>query len=147
MWFFRNKIPPVEGTKLDLESTAERLSRERKELSTLMEAISDAILAVDTEGVPMFFNSRFAFLFGNQSRLKIRDIRLGEMFRSTEILEAFRMALDHGDMGFVKAIHVEQNQGRKCFFSLSVSPLKNSSGCVYGAVGIFHDVTELKSAE
>ena len=33
------------------------------------------------------------------------------------------------------------------FYSLSVSPLKNNEDKVYGAVGVFHDVTALKAAE
>ncbi|RYZ65732.1 MAG: hypothetical protein EOP09_13810 [Proteobacteria bacterium] len=36
---------------------------------------------------------------------------------------------------------------RKKYYSLSISPLKKPDRSVYGAVGIFHDVTELKKAE
>lgn len=37
--------------------------------------------------------------------------------------------------------------GSKRFFSISVAPLRRKSGQIYGAVGVFHDVTELKAAE
>ena len=137
----------IDHIREDLEAKSESLSREREELTTLMAAISDAILAVDLEGVPLFFNSRFALLFGAESRLQKRDIRVWEIFRAPEILEAFKDALVRKQPGSVKALQVEQPGGAKMFFSLSVSPLRKSSGEIYGAVGIFHDVTELKSAE
>jgi two-component system phosphate regulon sensor histidine kinase PhoR len=137
----------IDSIRKDLESKAESLSIEREELSTLMGAISDAILAIDPQGKPLFFNSRFALLFGNEEQLSKRDILLWEIFRVPEVLEAFQLALTQGKTSAVKAIPIEKELGSKRFFSLSVSPLKKSSGDTYGAVGVFHDVTELKSAE
>jgi two-component system phosphate regulon sensor histidine kinase PhoR len=126
---------------------AERLNVEREELSTLMSAISDAILAVDTDGKPLFFNSRLAMLFGNPAGLQDSSVRLWEMLRSPEILEAFRRALADGVTGDVGAIPWERETGTRKFFSVAVSPLRNRKGDIYGAVGVFHDVTELKGAE
>lgn len=145
----------IEEIRRDLAFKAERLSVEREELATLMGAISDAILAIDTDGRPLFYNSRFALLFGHEDRLGKRDIRLHELFRAPEVLEAFSAALRQGRSGAVPAIGVDALQASaggndsaiRRFFSLSVSPLRKGSFEVYGAVGVFHDVTELKSAE
>ena len=38
-----------------LQEVKENLSREREELSALMTAISDAILAIDLQGIPLFY--------------------------------------------------------------------------------------------
>jgi two-component system phosphate regulon sensor histidine kinase PhoR len=135
----------LEEIRRDLAFKAERLSVEREELATLMGAISDAILAIDIDGRPLFYNSRFALLFGHEDRLGKRDIRLHELFRAPEVLEAFAAALRQGRSGAVPAIAIDALQGT--YFSLSVSPLRKGSFEVYGAVGVFHDVTELKSAE
>jgi two-component system phosphate regulon sensor histidine kinase PhoR len=131
----------------DLHDQAESLHREREEHALLMRAISDAILAVDLEGLPLFFNSRFAILFGQGNALQEGKTQLWEIFRSPEILESFRAALKHGREGQVSALAWE-HEGAERYFSLSVSPLRRPlTGEVYGAVGIFHDVSELKRAE
>lgn len=133
----------LDEIRRDLETKAERLSLEREELATLMSAISDAILAVDLEGTPLFFNSQLALLFG----AFIKDTRLWEVIRAPEILNAFDVALKQGKEGFARAIPINPISGPRRFFSLSVSALRKRDGSVYGAVGIFHDVTELKAAE
>lgn len=112
-----------------------------------MGAISDAILAVDVEGKPLFFNSRFELLYGNPEALRDRGVRLWEMFRVPEILEAFKKALTLGHNREVKAVSLEREGESKRFYAVSVSPLRKQTGDIYGAVGIFHDVTDLKGAE
>ncbi len=150
-------VEAVEGEWSDLESTldqiqinlrnkTETLSREREELATLMSAISDAILAVDREGNPLFYNSRFALLFGDRELAKRRP-RLGEMFRSPEVLDAFHGALSTMQIQKSEAkLHAAQEPIPR-YFSLSVAPLRRANGTAYGAVGIFHEITELKRAE
>lgn len=135
----------LESIRRDIETKAERLNTQREEQATLMGAISDSILAVDLEGSPLFYNSRFAVLFG-RDELREKNVRLWEMFREPEILGAFRASLKDGRPSLVAGIPLE-NKGVKKFFSISVSPLRRANGDVYGSVGIFHDVTELKLAE
>ncbi|MGK5089458.1 ATP-binding protein [Bdellovibrionota bacterium FG-2] len=136
----------LENIRRDLEAKAENLNRERDEQATLMSAISDAIIAVDLEGTPLFYNSRFAVLFGGQA-LRAGRVRLWELFRDPEVLDAFRMALTEGRNSSISAHGFDHSEGRR-FFSLSVAPLRRTSiGGVYGAVGVFHDVTALKKAE
>jgi len=130
----------IEDIRRDLETQTERLDREREELTTLMGTISDAVLALDREGAPLFFNSRFALVFGESPN------NLSERFQSSEVLQAFHAALHEGKPGSVRPIPVNVG-GSKRFYAISVSPLRRRMGDVYGAVGIFHDVTDLKSAE
>lgn len=131
----------IDDLRKKLEKTAQHLSIEQVELDTLMAAISDAVLAVDPEGVPLFYNSRFEMSFPGFNRQK----KFWEIFRDPEILETFRAALDKGRNGSTRAIPWEGDKGKR-YFTLSVSPLRRQ-GILYGAMGIFHDVTELKSAE
>jgi len=130
----------------DLEATSERLKLERDELATLMEAISEAVLAVDADGVPLFFNSRFALLA--PSSPVIRDgRRLPQILPQPGVKEVFEQVLATGQPASLDALEMEMGSGRR-FFLLSVSPLRRRrSELVYGAVGLFHDVTELKIAE
>jgi two-component system phosphate regulon sensor histidine kinase PhoR len=137
----------LDRIRLDLHEQAESLRREREEHALLMRAISDAILAVDLDGVPLFFNSRFAILFGQGHALQEGKTQLWQLFRSPEVLGPFRAALKRGEESQVIAIAWE-HEGTAKYFSLSVSPLRRPlTGEIYGAVGVFHDVTELKRAE
>jgi two-component system phosphate regulon sensor histidine kinase PhoR len=130
----------------DLLQKTEQLSREREELATLMSAISDAILAVDLEGSPLFFNSRFVLLFGGKD-FQARKPRLGETFRAPEILRAYHGVFSEGRTQNVDLLLHAAGDTVPRDYSLAVAPLHRGDGTVYGAVGIFHDVTELKRAE
>src|SRR5690606_31163377 len=68
-------------------------------------------------------------------------------FRDPTILDAFQAALKEGRAEVTRATPIEPREGTRSFFSLSVSPLRRQDGSIYGAVGVFHDVSELKSAE
>lgn len=134
----------IEDIRKDLNTKIESLKREREEQATLMSAISDAILAVDREGSPLFYNSRFALVFGN-AQLEAKK-RIWEMTQNSEILEAFEIALKSGKSSTVKATPFNRANGTR-FFSIAISPLQSEKNAIYGAVGIFHDVTDLKRAE
>jgi two-component system phosphate regulon sensor histidine kinase PhoR len=134
----------IKNIRNQLEKKTESLSLEREELATLMSAISEAILAVDLEGVPLFFNSRFALLF--EKRDLNSKKHFWELFREPEILDAFQNSLRDGTSNSIKAVSFEQPSGKR-FFSVSTSPLKKDRGAIYGAVGVFHDVTDLVRAE
>ncbi|MCM2278945.1 MAG: ATP-binding protein [Oligoflexia bacterium] len=133
----------LEAIRRDLEAKVEALVTERERQATLIESISDAILAIDRKGVPLFSNSRIVpllrgFELGNGTNL-------WEFFREPEILAAFRAGLN-GKTGSGPAFAMSLPEGTR-YFSLAVAPLRKSHTGIYGAVGVFHDVTELKLAE
>lgn len=68
----------IEDLKKKWEVATQNLRIEEGELETVMSAISDAILAIDKEGRPIFFNSKFELVFG-QGRLP-RFLRVQEIF-------------------------------------------------------------------
>lgn len=135
----------IDDIRRDLAAKAQSLSREQLELETIMGAISDAIIAVDPDGHPLFFNSRFELLFG-RGVLQTPSPRIWGIFRDPEVLDAFQGALKEGRAAGTQIVALEVAEAPRRFFSLSVAPLRRD-GAVYGAVGVFHDVTELKSAE
>jgi len=129
----------------NLESTVQSLTTEQVELDAIMGAISDAILAVDLDEVPIFYNSRFEMIFGG-GKVR-RNVKLWEILRDPEILKSYKRALTEGKSGGTRAFSLEVENQQKRYFSLSVSPLRKQGGVIYGALGIFHDITELKVAE
>lgn len=125
--------------------TLEEIRAQRDELATLVAGISDAILAIDVEEAPLFYNTQFAVLVGAES-LQQERVKLLELIRDPDIVHAFRFSIAEGKIFQLKAVAITQRD-RKKFYSLSVSPLRRPDRSVYGAVGMFHDVTELKTAE
>lgn len=138
----------IEDMRRDLEAKSESLRTEREELTTLMGAISDAILAVDQNESVLFFNSRFIFIFENERSEELkRRRRLREMFRDPDVIEAYQNALKEGKSSSVQTVPFDSEAGKR-YYSVSVAPLRKAAeGAVYGAVGVFHDVTNLKRAE
>jgi two-component system phosphate regulon sensor histidine kinase PhoR len=142
----RNKLNlEIEDLKKKWEVATQNLRIEEGELETVMSAISDAILAVDKEGRPIFFNIKFELVFG-QGRLP-KFLRLREIFEDPKILEAFELALREGRSSSNHSFKFKSEHGEERYFNLSVSPLSRVGLVIYGALGIFHDVTELKTAE
>lgn len=136
----------------NLKSKTDALSREREELSALIGAVSDAILAIDRNENPLFFNSQFAFMF-RVAAARQKAQNLSEMFRVPEVLHGYREVLATGEMRIVNAtLHTRQHALPR-HFSISIAPLRVSSeakgarAAVEGAIGVFHDVTELKQSE
>jgi two-component system, OmpR family, phosphate regulon sensor histidine kinase PhoR len=126
----------------DLQSTNRSLSREREEIEAIMSALTEGVVAVDKMGNLLFFNSRFVLLFGPDRQ---RGGRLSDFIRSPDVLEAFRATLKDGNPRQVNTqLRLKEDVVPRTF-SLSIAPLRLKSELnTYGAVGIFHDVTELK---
>ena len=128
----------------DLRARTDDLSREREELSALIGAVSDAILAISEDESPLFFNSQFAMVFGTEDQREARS--LTDIFRTPDVVQAYRLALGGERQSLSATLRTSNSRPR--YFSISVAPLKEAgSGEIFGAVGIFHDVTELKQAE
>jgi len=123
----------------DMEKKDQSLSKEREETETIIGALTEAVVAVDVQGNILFFNSQFAVLFGKQDRARLYDY-----FRNPDILGAFRTTLKEGKNSSISTQLRSKNESNFKHFSLSVAPLKLRDGTLYGAVGVFHDVTELK---
>lgn len=132
----------------DLRKKTIRLSREKTELRAIMGAVSESILAVDKEFRPLFYNSQFALMFQVQE-LGNHQNHLQELMRSPEILKAYEECLSLGqlvrrDVEMANPVSPEEILSLK----VGVAPLiKKHNQEVYGAVAIFHDISNLKAAD
>lgn len=122
----------------------QELKKQLEEQRTILSSISEAVLAIDTKEAPLFYNSKFAILFEINKFKKFN--RIVEIIRNPQILNIFRNTLYKGQAIEESAITVKINN-KKHFIALSTSPLKTPSNKIYGCVGIFYDVTELKKTE
>lgn len=130
----------------DLRNKTVRLSREKTELRAIMSAVSEAVLAISKDKRVLFYNSQFAFLFNQQAPRS--DILISEILRSPDVLQAYNEALSSGATSRSEAHLTVSGDKMPRHFQLSVAPLvKKHNQETYGAVGIFHDITELKRAD
>lgn len=130
----------------DLHQKTVSLSREKTELRAIMSAVSEAVLAINHNKKVLFFNPQFAFLFDVSPGHS--EARISEILRDPEVLETYSSALKSGSPARQEFQITVSQERLPRHFQLSVAPLiKKHNGEVYGAVGIFHDITELKQAE
>ncbi len=141
VWAIHIFVRPMRSLLLRAENT---ITYERSERDTIMKSISDAILAVNIEQKPLFFNSKFSLIFPMIHKNKSSKLR--DIFQDPQLISAFENALLLGRVEKIKAIKLEQASGLR-YYSLSVSPFHAANKEVFGVVGVFHDVTELKEAE
>jgi len=119
------------------------LARDREEIEAIISALSDAVIAVDKSGNILFYNSQFAVLFADRDFQK-KATRLGELFRNPDVLAAFQQAIKMGKNIQTNTQLTIKNESTARHFSLSVAPIHQGTSDIYGVVGVFHDVTELK---
>jgi two-component system phosphate regulon sensor histidine kinase PhoR len=130
----------------DLRSKTVRLSREKTEFRAIVTAVTEAVLAITKEKRLLFYNPQFAQLFDMQH--VGGDTRIAEVLRSPDVLETYREALESGHPIRREVQIILPDERIPHHFQLSVAPLKKKHNQeVYGAVGIFHDITELVRAD
>jgi two-component system phosphate regulon sensor histidine kinase PhoR len=128
----------------ELRGKTIRLSREKTELRTIMSAVSEAVLAISADKRVLFYNSQFAFLFNPANA----EATVGEVLRETDVIKAYEDALNDGAYVRREVRLVTKGENLPRDFQLSVTPLKKKHNQeVYGVVGIFYDITEMKQAE
>lgn len=129
-----------------------QLAQEREESQALMSSLDDAILSVNKSLRIQFFNSKFANLFlqRNQSESLNQGeaLSLAEVFREPELFQLFHQVIEMGETKSIGLKMISIIDQRTKYYSVKVSPLRaENDGAIYGAMAVFHDVTELKMAE
>lgn len=143
------------GEYADLERALDRIGKklkrrkaqymqEREEIEALMSSMDDAVVSLDLDGKVKYFNSRFAALF----MVSGSEGSFSKYFREPEVLDAFREVTEKGEVIHRRMQLLVPLDQKRHYFSLTVSPLRNErSKIVYGAIGLFHDISEMKRAE
>jgi two-component system phosphate regulon sensor histidine kinase PhoR len=128
-----------------LKRNKENLVQITNETSALMSSIDEGIVSINLERKVFFFNSQFAGQFISSHQSFESKIILAEVFRQPEVVELFENVLKSGlpDKKVVK-LSTLMNESER-YFNISVTPLKREKDQnIYGATGVFSDVTELK---
>lgn len=131
-----------------LKKKKEQLQREREETQAFMSAVQEGLLSVSLDERALYFNSQFASNFLNASQMQQANLKLTQIFRAPEIYQSFRRVIDEKKIQRVNLKLTTQLDNLPRDFSISLAPLrKYKSMDIYGVLGVFHDITDLKKAE
>jgi two-component system phosphate regulon sensor histidine kinase PhoR len=138
----------IETLRRDIKEKMDALRAEKKEQSVIMDAISDALVVVDTNESVLYANRVFREVFSGHSNYT--EKHLVQFTRDPAVQNVFTQVLQTGQRSETVVVAFSgkphSTQGQR-YFSIVVAPLTNEKGSTYGAVGVFHDVTDLKLAE
>lgn len=141
-WFELDRALNQLGQSLRVKTI--ELSREKTQARAIMASISEAVLAISKDHEVLFFNPQLSLLLNLKDG--VVDQRIFSILRQPDILEAYERSLEKGEPRRIEISLSEMENHRD--FILSVAPLKKRHNDeVYGAVGIFYDVTELKATD
>ena len=115
--------------------------------TTILESISENIIAVDKFETILFYNSKFKndFMSGPEEAHIVP--KLWQIFTEESVLSSFRSVLTTGKPASLKGINFLKGPRSDRFFDLTITPLRGSEGNITGALGVMHDVTEFKLSE
>jgi two-component system phosphate regulon sensor histidine kinase PhoR len=138
----------IETLRRDIKDKMNALNNEKKEQSVIMDAISDALVVVQKDESVVYANRIFCELFTGHTPYTGKH--LVQFTRDPAVQNTFAHVLQSGVRSETVVVTFagsqSPSQGQR-YFSLVVAPLTNEKGTPYAAVGVFHDVTDLKLAE
>ncbi|WP_347358158.1 ATP-binding protein [Bdellovibrio sp.] len=125
-----------------------RYLQSQEESQAFMSAVAEGLVSVSLDEKILYFNSQFAAQFLSSNLMDGQVLRLKDAIRSSDVLEGFTKTIQVGKVQrfTVKLPTLIDNQPR--YFAVSVNPIRNEKTReIYGVVGIFHDITDMKRAE
>jgi PAS domain S-box-containing protein len=130
-----------------------RLAQNEQWLSTTLRSIGDGVIATDVAGTVTFMNP-MAEAFTGIGQDDVLGRQFSEFFVITEeglhnLPENFLIKAITEGVGTASLVHstLMVRNGRRIPVDSSVAPIRNTKGAVSGAVLVFRDVTERKTAE
>jgi two-component system phosphate regulon sensor histidine kinase PhoR len=130
-----------------LKKKYDQLDQLREETETLMMSMADAVVSVDGHQRLVFFNSHFATHFLTKEQTQ-KTTYFSDVLRDPELLGLVDNAISRGEMGERTINLTSVLEGRDRDYGVSISPLRRpDEGPIYGALLVFHDITDLKTIE
>jgi two-component system phosphate regulon sensor histidine kinase PhoR len=116
----------------------DKTQKELDQFKTILSALSDGVVAIDEKENIVFVNQKLSKMVERSDLMtSFGQTKIWEIFRDPEILSAFRKTLNEKESSKMELKY----QGQ--VYALSITTLKEYEG----AVGVFHDVTDLKKSD
>lgn len=130
-----------------LKDQINEVQAENAKSTTILESITDDIIAVDKFETILFYNTKFKKDFMKSDANTQIVPKLWQVFHDEKILGAFRSALSSGKSESLKGVNFLHGHQPDRFYDLTITPLRSADGAVNGVLGVLHDVTEFKLSE
>lgn len=116
--------------------------------SAIVESSDDAIIGKDLNGIVTSWNTGAHRIFGYEAKEMIGQsiLKLIPLDRREEEEEILRRIRGGERLDHIETVRVGKS-GRSIHVSVTVSPIKDSSGRIVGASKVLRDITERKRAE
>jgi two-component system phosphate regulon sensor histidine kinase PhoR len=137
----------LEKASVDAKLALNKLYQENKKISTIIESISDAVIAIDTDEKILFVNSHFLKMFQISNKSSLVGQKYYEFLREHEVQEKINEVLKSGTAKKVFNHIFQVNDNEQIFADLIATPLKDQNDHTYGMVCLFHNVQERMLAE
>lgn len=130
-----------------LKNQINQVKDENEKITTILESISDKIIAIDPFETVLFYNQNFKRNFMQERAFQELIPKIWHTFKDEKVLKAFQSVLKDGQSISLKGINFQDSLKADRYFDLTITSLKNAHGKIIGALGVFHDVTEFKLTE
>lgn len=131
-----------------LKKRKDQVEREREETQAFMSSVEEGLVSFSLDEKLLYFNSQFAAHFLQNSQISSESLYLTDVFRAPEIYEAFKKVKENIANEKVTVKINSRIDGIDRHFAVSLNPLRKSRNReIYGVIGIFHDITDIKKAE
>ncbi len=118
-------------------------SKEEKETyRTILETISENIIAIDLHESILFTNKVFEQNFIDEANIKGIIKKLWHVFPDYSINEIFKKTIETGKEQELKEIYLKNLKNESLCFDIYIKPLMSSNGQIKGALGVLKDITE-----
>ncbi len=124
-----------------LNATISDLSREKEKMESVLGNMAEGVIAIDSSSRVIAVNRQALESFDiDDSPL---NCHIEEISLPSRVKELFKQVLNSGETG---SVEIALNRGTT-FFLAHIAPLREAGAGVFGAVGVFHDITELRRLE
>tara|TARA_R110002049_G_scaffold103388_5_gene249664 strand:- start:125 stop:1375 length:1251 start_codon:yes stop_codon:yes gene_type:complete len=121
----------------ELDNQISEIKDSNEKISTIVDSISDGLLAIDKNEKIILTNNTFLSLFNLDQPLDKTNDDLIHIIRDVDIRNSFKLSIEKKKT-VVNKIKVNEKS-----FELRTYPILSSKES-YGAVGIFHDISEVQ---
>jgi len=141
------KARMYEDLEREVEKRTQELKRSGEKYRTLIEAMNEGLWKVDRDGTTVFINKRMEEILGRRFK-EVVGKQIFDFFdgKNRKTLKEKIRESSRGDPSIIETT-LQRKDGKSVPLLVSIAPLKDEMGKVFGNFAVFTNMTELKKLE